>query len=331
MKKMFFEGLQEYLVNKNIEVYEVLTCKDKEKAKYKLVPVSGNIKESSEIFYFNNADVLLKHLYKNSINEETIGGVGNAVDPFLNKTVSGAELIKAMAKKMLGQEEPKTLGDPGGHGIAFEYKPEKSALKITDDKLEAKNSIELIGKQNNRLVNIYKVYIIKYGNETPQIWYGIIMEYFKDVKLINYLGNNEIWGDIQSIEMPMPIAHRKIKKVIEDKDVVEQIKNAFINFDEDMKDNKKLISKIINSSKVKSIDKIKEIRGKMFDMLVEISQNGFRTNDYTESRNIGIKSSNNKIGFFDLGGDNTGDDKSQNDIFSNTKAKEYKITNPLIK
>jgi len=300
MKKMFFEGLQEYLVNKNIEVYEVLTCKDKEKAKYKLVPVSGNIKESSEIFYFNKSQKLFEFLYGNKLILEG-EGPENLKDVFSGQPIQDAkDFFTKMCKIITGKTFP-SLGEGGGHGIAFDMG--KDVLKFTDDPLEAENGVKCLDKKLIRLANIYKIFVIKYFQPNQEskrhVYYAIEEEKILDVGK----GFDKSDGYQNALLIEPIIPNVKTQKQIQQIGQTSNI-NDIINIDQtENQDIKKLKDEYLNISDKKD----RRFRKAIIQILLEMGLHGLRGGDYTNKNNMGWKMYNDKkiMATFDLGGKNS--------------------------
>lgn len=105
-------------------------------------------------------------------------------------------LAKAWSKKINTSLE-KSIGD-GIHGTAYLTKSGK-VLKITDDHSEFYNSFDLLGANNQHIVDIYQVQLFKDGK------YGILQEYvdtkqaFKDYEELMEYAEDELGYDIDTL------------------------------------------------------------------------------------------------------------------------------------
>jgi len=304
MENESFESLIDYKLNNNIEVYEVLRTKNESK-KFKLVPIETKMNETESLFYFNKPKFLFEFLYGVKLNEDETSESTPWFDPFEpneenRKKYNSLPLINAMAK-FIAKKELTPLGKGGAHGIA--YKLGNNVLKITDDLKEIENCIKLLGKTNERLSNIYKTYVIKYGNpdneieelkEAVQIYYAIEQEFINDIGLNKKLGQYQfvriigVKPDLRSLDESIREAYNTGNK-----EELETIKNSYLNIDMNEKDGKLITVNTDTAQKVRLIG---------WDILMELCKNNINSSDYTVSENIGIKSTNNKICYLDLGG-----------------------------
>lgn len=127
-----------------------------------------NYSPSDDIMYFSNENQLIDYYEFVVKNRETITEQSGIVKEE-HRIESWKKSIQAISKQ-LNIELVKFIGG-GLWGIAYEI-PGNRVLKITEDDREIENAKSLVGKNLDRLANIYKVYNIK-GHSDKKV---IIME-----------------------------------------------------------------------------------------------------------------------------------------------------------
>lgn len=179
----------------------------------------------------------------------------------------------------LGYDQPSYI-DSGENGVAYDLK-NGQVLKITLDKSEAIESLNIKGKQNKHIANIYKVFQIDYPELSYLDIYAIILEkidtsdQFNIVKMIEEL--DEIFYDefSETVSSILALYHTDLQ----------YYNNTY----------KDVINNILNEISPEK----KEFFNQYLQLADEVRKNGIKSADYINERNLGYKNGN--LTFFDVG------------------------------
>ena len=200
----------------------------------------------------------------------------------LNEEVLDEEVKRDVADSIANQVAekfnfgtPKYLGS-GSNGVAYDIN-NKLVLKITGDRSEANENLELIGKPLKYIAQPYKVFSIKSASTEKEL-YVIILEKLKTDK-----------AKFQAIKDRLDFAFEKIMDVTLG-DVLDYYLHGFANgVDEDK------IQKYMSRNPGDA-----EYFNGLLKIMEEVKKYGIESMDYVNPTNLGYKP-DGSLGFFDVG------------------------------
>ena len=238
--------------------------------------------DNSDVEFSNKPKTLsineLTHkLTNNKIGETKVTGMLRRLDDNMESFVQKvAKILKIQPKKI------KQLGR-GGYGYAFEI-PGNKVMKVTADVSEYINALELKGRNNKHIVNVYDVYEIA----EPYIdVYVIISEKLKQDKSIQS-GMNDIYGWFHDVKERSGFPWEYVSDFVND------------IMDDGVKKYSKVINQMLKDINPKSNDFSKQL----INVLMDASKNNINIDFHDE--NFGYKSNGN-LALLDLGIGKDGD------------------------
>jgi len=240
----------------------------------KLMDVQGLLKNigliKEDLVYWHSGDAGPES------DEYTIGAevIGEAEAPSSN--AFSRNIGDKVAEYVAGQLNlpvPKYMGE-GFFGIAYDVGGK--VLKVTNDRSEAVDSAAMIGKQSDRIADIYKVYTIDHHEDEL---YVILLEklhipenYTKYHELLDNIFEQEFFMDSYSI-FAMYLSNPSYFKELYHDEIIDLLRPH---------------------------KKLSWFYNEMIAIADEVMKKRLKTADFISPQNVGLK--NGKLAFFDLGG-----------------------------